>query len=129
LIDEAEVTRRYAIPGRKYADFALLRGDPSDGLPGLKGVGAVSAAQLVKKHGGIPGLLRDGQLSETDRDYVERAYRVVAPATAVPVALPTGRRDSYPADVDALAALAREHGVKASSDRLVDALRTRLRAD
>ena len=40
VIDEAEVTRRYGIPGRRYADFAILRGDPSDGLPGLKGVGA-----------------------------------------------------------------------------------------
>ena len=38
VVDEAEVTRRYGIPGRRYADYAMLRGDPSDGLPGLKGV-------------------------------------------------------------------------------------------
>src|SRR5262249_14164006 len=37
-VDEAEVTRRYGVPGRLYADFAILRGDPSDGLPGLAGV-------------------------------------------------------------------------------------------
>ncbi|HET9102704.1 MAG TPA: hypothetical protein VFN55_05070 [Solirubrobacteraceae bacterium] len=36
VIDEAEITRRYAIPGRRYADFAILRGDPSDGLPGTR---------------------------------------------------------------------------------------------
>jgi 5'-3' exonuclease len=33
VVDEAEVTRRYGVPGRRYADFAVLRGDPSDGLP------------------------------------------------------------------------------------------------
>src|ERR1035437_9208751 len=37
--DEAEVERRYSIPGRAYADFAILRGDPSDGLPGVAGGG------------------------------------------------------------------------------------------
>src|SRR5439155_285791 len=36
-VDEAEVTRRYGVPGRHYADSAILRGDPSDGLPGLAG--------------------------------------------------------------------------------------------
>jgi len=35
VVDEAEITRRYGIPGRVYVDFALLRGDPSDGLPGV----------------------------------------------------------------------------------------------
>src|SRR5207237_752930 len=34
-VDEAEVARRYSIPGRAYADYAILRGDPSDGLPGI----------------------------------------------------------------------------------------------
>jgi 5'-3' exonuclease len=38
-VDEAEIQRRYNIPGRGYGDFALLRGDPSDGLPGRAGIG------------------------------------------------------------------------------------------
>ena len=46
-VDEAEITRRYGIPGRAYVDFALLRGDPSDGLPGVPGIGEKTAAQLV----------------------------------------------------------------------------------
>src|SRR5689334_5449989 len=46
-VDEAEITRRYAIPGRAYGDFALLRGDPSDGLPGVPGIGEKTAAKLV----------------------------------------------------------------------------------
>ena len=47
VVDEAEVTRRYGVPGRLYADFAVLRGDPSDGLPGLRGVGSGRAAALI----------------------------------------------------------------------------------
>ena len=42
IIDEAQVTARFGIPGRAYADFATLRGDPSDGLPGVPGVGFLS---------------------------------------------------------------------------------------
>ena len=37
-IDEAEIERRFHIPGRAYADYAILRGDPSDGLPGVPGL-------------------------------------------------------------------------------------------
>ena len=68
VIDETEITRRYAIPGRRYADFAILRGDPSDGLPGLKGVGAVTAAAMIRRHGDIAGVLRDRPLRAPDRE-------------------------------------------------------------
>jgi len=123
-IDESEVTRRYAIPGRAYADFAVLRGDPSDGLPGLRGVGAVAAANLIRAHGGVAGLLRDGRVADTDRDYLERALRVVQPVRDVPVALPAGRRDSYPADTAGLESLVQQQGLGATADRLVAALAT-----
>jgi len=46
-IDEAEVQRRYGIPGSAYSDFAILRGDPSDGLPGVAGVGPKTAACVL----------------------------------------------------------------------------------
>src|ERR1700716_4366368 len=76
-VDEAEVARRYGVPGRSYSDFAILRGDPSDGLPGLAGVGDKRAAELVLRYGGIDGVLASGRLGAADRDYVERARRVV----------------------------------------------------
>lgn len=123
VVDEAEVTRRYGIPGRMYADYAVLRGDPSDGLPGLKGVGAVTAASLITRHGGVAGLLSDGNLPPEQRDYLSRAMRVVQPVQDLPVELPTGRRDSYPADATALAGLVETHGLGSTSDRLVHALR------
>jgi 5'-3' exonuclease len=122
VIDEAEVTRRYDIPGRGYADFAILRGDPSDGLPGLKGVGSVTAASMIRRHGSIAGILRDRELSEGDRAYLESAMSVVAPVADLPIALPPGRRDVYPDDETALRSLAARHGVGEPCARLLTAV-------
>src|SRR6201996_6372772 len=105
VIDEAEIPRRYQIPGRRYADFAILRGDPSDGLPGLRGVGAVSAAAMIRRHGDIAGVLRDRELRPADREYLQRAARIVPPVADLPIQLPAGRREAYPADPAALQAL------------------------
>src|ERR1700736_37276 len=69
-IDEAEVERRYGVPGRSYADYAILRGDPSDGLPGLPGVGDRRAAELVQRYGGIAGVLEHVRLRDADREYL-----------------------------------------------------------
>jgi len=121
-IDEAEVTRRYDIPGRSYADFAILRGDPSDGLPGLKGVGAVTAASMIRRHGSVEGILRERELSDADRSYLESAMSVVAPVADLPIALPAGRRDVYPDDEAALRTLAARHGVGDSCARLLTAV-------
>lgn len=126
LVDESEVTRRYGIPGRRYADFAMLRGDPSDGLPGLKGVGAVAAASMIRQHGGVPAILEARRLSEHDQDYLTRALRVVPPVPDLAIELPEGRRDHYPADPAALNTLMAEHGLQAASSRLVDALNEQL---
>jgi 5'-3' exonuclease len=122
VVTEAEVTSRYGVPGRCYADYAILRGDPSDGLPGLKGVGAVAAADMIRRYGGVAGLLRDGRLPEHQREYLARALRVVPPVASLPVALPEGRRDSYPVRPERLAALAETHGLASATDRLVQAL-------
>jgi len=122
VIDETEITRRYAIPGRRYADFAILRGDPSDGLPGLKGVGAVTAAAMIRRHGDIAGVLRDRPLRPADRAYVRAAITVVQPVDDLPVALPPGQRDAYPTNEAALRALAARHHAEESAGRLLSAL-------
>jgi 5'-3' exonuclease len=121
-VDEAEVKRRYGVPGRSYADFAILRGDPSDGLPGLAGVGDKKAADMVCRLGGIDGLLASGRLSDRERDYLERARKVVPPVADLPVALPAGRLASYPADAERVDALAQRYGLRSSFDRLLRAL-------
>jgi 5'-3' exonuclease len=124
VIDEAEVTRRYGIPGRSYADFAILRGDPSDGLPGLKGVGNVTAASMIRRHGSIAGILRDRQLKAADREYLESAMRVVPPVSDLPIELPPGRRRAYPADEEALRSSAARYGVAEPCARLLTAAAT-----
>lgn len=122
VIDEAEISRRYGIPGRAYSDFAILRGDPSDGLPGLPGVGAKKAADLVRRHGGLEGLLRDGRLSDADRDYLARAMRVVLPVTTIPLPAPHAAVPTVPRDPHRLLALQREHGLGGAVDRLLRVL-------
>ena len=57
VMGESEVAAKYGVPGRGYADFAVLRGDPSDGLPGVKGVGEKSAAALVTKFGSLDAMV------------------------------------------------------------------------
>jgi 5'-3' exonuclease len=122
-INEAEVARRYGVPSPLYADFAVLRGDPSDGLTGMPGVGPKKAAELVQKYRGIQGLIESGRVSDTVRDYLERAYRVVAPVRDAPVELPAGRRPTYPVDPARSQDLAERHGLVNSVGRLVTALR------
>jgi 5'-3' exonuclease len=127
LVDEAEVTRRYGIPGRRYADFAMLRGDPSDGLPGLKGVGAVAAASMIRQFGGVAAVLEARRLSEHDHEYLTRAMQVVPPVVDLPIELPRGSRSRYPDDPESLNALMAEHGLQAAASRLVEALNDQVR--
>jgi 5'-3' exonuclease len=110
-VDEAAVSKKYDIPGRAYADFAVLRGDPSDGLPGVPGIGEKTAAALIKAfgslaalitaldsgHGGFPTGAR--KKLEAARGYLDVAPGVVRTATDVPLpevdgTLPVRPRDS-----------------------------------
>jgi 5'-3' exonuclease len=121
-VDEAEVARRYSIPGRAYADFAVLRGDPSDGLPGIAGVGAKKAADLVRRYGSVDAMLEAGIFRESDAEYLQKARRVVAPVRDLDLAVPRGRRQSWPEDPARAEDLGRRYGVASSIDRLVRAL-------
>ncbi len=121
-IDEAEVTRRYGIPGVLYGDFAVLRGDPSDGLPGLKGIGPASAASMVRRYGGLDGLLASGALSEDDARYVQLARSVVKPGSETPVSPPQGTRPQWPVDKSRLDELVAQLPIAHSVNRLLQAL-------
>jgi 5'-3' exonuclease len=121
-VDEAEVTRRYSIPGRAYADFAVLRGDPSDGLPGVAGIGAKKAADLVRRYGSVAAMLEAGIFRDSDAEYLEKAQRVVAPVTDLEIKVPRGRRDRYPDDPAKVEQLAKRYGVASSFERLIKAL-------
>ncbi len=122
VVDEDEVARRYSIPGRAYSDFAILRGDPSDGLPGLAGVGAKKAADLVRRYGSVQAMLDAGVFRSADAEYLEKAQRVVPPVTDLKIEVPPGRRDRYPDHPKKVEELGARYGVGGSLKRLIDAL-------
>ena len=57
IINDAYLLDRYGITGAQYADFSMLRGDPSDGLPGVKGIGEKTASKLINEHQDVSGLI------------------------------------------------------------------------
>jgi 5'-3' exonuclease len=134
VVDEAFVTKKYGIPGRAYADFATLRGDPSDGLPGVAGIGEKSAASLIAGYGSIEGLLAaldDPQsglapgmrrLLTAARDYLDVAPAVVQVATDLPLPDFDGAMPARPAEPETLVALADRWNLDASLNRLLAAL-------
>lgn len=122
LVDEAEIERKYGIPGRAYGDYAILRGDPSDGLPGLPNVGAKKAAALIERHGNIEGVLNGANISEADADYIQRAMKVVLPVATIPLGRPDARLRAGPKDAVAVEALKLKYGLGGAIDRLLGAL-------
>jgi 5'-3' exonuclease len=57
IVNDSYLISRYGIRGDQYADFSMLRGDPSDGLPGVKGIGEKTAAKLINDHRDVSGLI------------------------------------------------------------------------
>jgi 5'-3' exonuclease len=96
-VTESEVEKKYDIPGKAYADFAALRGDPSDGLPGVPGIGEKTAATLIRAFGSIDGIKNALDMGhggfppgtrkklEAARDYLDVAPSVVITARGVPL--------------------------------------------
>jgi 5'-3' exonuclease len=121
LVDAAEVKRRYGIPPALVPDFIALRGDPSDGIPGAKGIGEKGAADLLRRHGSLEGAL-ERCLRETPRvraalheqGDVLRMYKDLATLRRIEVARPTDR----PTDVAGGAAAAEARGMNALAKRL-----------
>ncbi len=134
VIDEAAVTAKYGIPGRSYAAFAALRGDPSDGLPGVPGVGEKTAAALIRVfgsveaivaaldagHGGFPAGSR-AKLAAA-RPYLEACVRVVEVATDAPVSPEGGWLPSVPPEPSRFAELDQRYDLGSSAGKLLSAL-------
>jgi 5'-3' exonuclease len=139
VTDEAWLREKYGVAGPGYVDLALLRGDPSDGLPGVPGIGEKTAAKLLDAFGDLAGImaavdappskLKPSPLTPSQRKRLDeaRAYLAVAPtvvrvASDVPLpdfdpALPSEPRD--PASLDELAA---QWGLGGSLKRLLTVL-------
>ena len=76
--DEAGVLEKYGVPASRYAEFAILRGDPSDGLPGVKGVGEKTARELVTAYPSLDALVKDAQAERRTRPVLQRSPRLRA---------------------------------------------------
>jgi len=122
LVDSDEVRRRYGIAPELVPDFIALRGDPSDGIPGARGIGEKTAAELLQRHGSLDAAL-EGALRESkptvrkalldQRDELLR-FREIATLRDVEVERPPDR----PTDLRRAAAAARERGMNRLAERL-----------
>jgi 5'-3' exonuclease len=140
LFGPKEVADQYGVPveraGPAYAELALLRGDPSDGLPGVGGVGEKTASTLLAQHGSLEEILAAAHNPKSKMakglrakllgatDYIEAAGHVVRVATDAPITLstPTDELPLVAADPQRTAELATELGVGSSISRLQKAL-------
>lgn len=140
LFGPSEVAERYGLPaeraGAAYAELALLRGDPSDGLPGVPGVGEKTAATLLAQHGSLDRIVAAAHDPKSTMAkgvrtkllaasaYIDAARSVVRVATDAPVTFttPTDALPLVAADPQRTAELATEYGVGSSIARLQKAL-------
>lgn len=135
-LTDSDVVQRYGVHAHQYVDFATMRGDTSDGLPGVKGVGDKTAAALVASYGDLAGILTaaadpKSALATGVRtklmdalEYLGRAVPVVAVRDDADVWLSTESLavPSAPVDGDAWADLVERYALGTSADRIVAAL-------
>lgn len=133
IVTDDYLNNRYGVTGSQYADFSMLRGDPSDGLPGVKGIGEKTAAKLISTYGNISSLLvaakddstelpkavRANLLSSTD--YMKRAGQVVRVKTSARIpkslAIPAKVKDP-----DTLQYLTTDWGIERQITKLLKTL-------
>ena len=136
-VTNAVIREKYGVHAAQYADFATLRGDASDGLPGVAGVGDKTAASLLQSFGDIDGVLAGADDDESGlgpgprgrikaaRDYLAVAPQVVAVARGLDLGTYDATLPRSPADHEAVVALSERWNLESPLARVVDALTTR----
>jgi 5'-3' exonuclease len=133
VMDAAALRARYGIEPAQYADFATLRGDPSDGLPGVPGIGEKTAASLLARFGTLDALLDaaaagDQRLAgvagklNAARDYLKVAPRVVGTVRTLSLPKVDTALPRRPPDAERLLELAERWGIDNVLGRAVKAL-------
>ncbi|TCO53554.1 5'-3' exonuclease [Actinocrispum wychmicini] len=139
VIGPAELAAKYELPladtGPRYADMAVLRGDPSDGLPGVPGIGEKTAAKLIREFGTLTALISAASAGDkripkraqtsilASADYLAAAPTVVAVAVDAPVVLDRDDRvPDAPVDLNRVLDLKKRWDLGTSVDRLLAAL-------
>ena len=133
--DEAAVAAKYGVPGRGYAELAILRGDPSDGLPGVAGVGEKTAAALVTKFGTVEAIVAAAESGDdagfpagarakvlAAADYLLKAPPVVRVVCDVDMPSYDDRLRAQPRDPETLLELSDRWGLESALNRLLAAL-------
>ncbi len=134
LVDLKYVADKYQIPGERYALFAMFRGDPSDGLPGVRGIGAKGAALIANNfanvddalagaheaHASLPPALAKKIIAGTD--YLKIAPTVVQVARNVALPQTSLLMPTAPGDLSQIYQFKERYGLGASVDRLISAL-------
>jgi 5'-3' exonuclease len=134
LVNQEWISKKYEIPGDRYGLFATFRGDASDGLPGVKGIGEKGAA-LIARHYATAEEAIAGALAEHEhlsvglrkkildgQDYLSFAPKLVACATDVPLPKIDLQLPKKPKSMDEIKNLQEQFGLGASIDRLISAL-------
>jgi 5'-3' exonuclease len=134
LVDISWVANKYGIPGDRYALFAMFRGDPSDGLPGVRGIGEKGAALIANNFASVADALAGAKAGHEvlsaslakkiieGADYLEIAPTLVNCARDVAIPNMEIAMPSKPADLSDIYAIKDEYGLGASVDRLISAL-------
>ena len=133
-VDLKWIAEKYDIPGERYALFAMIRGDASDGLPGIRGIGEKGAAVIAKQFTSLEEVmaaatLGDERLTANARkkllessDYAKIAPKLVHCALDVPLPNLDINMPKKPANLDEIYQYQKDYGLGASVDRLIAAL-------
>lgn len=134
IVDDAALLRKYGVLPSQYVDFATLRGDPSDGLPGVRGIGEKTAAALLNHYENLgalraaaearePGPIKPAQRSSivAAAAYLDAAARVVAVRRDLRIEVDP-RIPGAPADAQLLDRLVEQWGIASSVERVTAAL-------
>jgi len=134
LVDLQWINNKYQIPGDRYALFAMIRGDSSDGLPGIRGIGEKGAANIANQFSSLGEVMKaaedsDERLTVNIRKKLleSAAYAAIAPklvGCALDVSIPQMQISMplKPKSMQKIEELKEEYGLGASIDRIISAL-------
>jgi 5'-3' exonuclease len=134
LVDLDWIKKKYQIPGQRYSLFAMIRGDSSDGLPGIRGIGEKGAANIANLFSTLPEVVTaarndDERMSSSTKkkilqasDYAEIAPKLVGCALDVPIPEMNISLPLKPQSIAKVRDLQQEFGLGASIDRIISAL-------
>jgi 5'-3' exonuclease len=134
FVDHAWISKKYDIPGDRYGLYAMIRGDTSDGLPGIRGIGDKGAASLAKIFSSLKEIVKAAKESDdrlpakykakiiNDLDYANIATKLVGCATGVPIPKMNVYLGKSTQDMEKIRHLQKEFGLGTSIDRFINAL-------